>query len=52
MSEGQSYSQLRRVGDILAGFIAVTQQLPGTRGRASLPGLGGLLNPQQKSLKC
>lgn len=49
MSEAQSCCQLRRVGDILVGFIAVTQQLPGTRGRACLPGLGGLLSPQQKA---
>ena len=41
MSEIQSCCPLLRVGDILVGFIAVTQQLPGTLVRACLPALWG-----------
>lgn len=37
MSEIQSCCQLLRVGDILVGFVAITQQLPGTLVRACLP---------------
>lgn len=64
MSASQSCCQLLRVGDILDGFIAVTQQLPGTLVRACLPGLQGswvhskkpemliwLITPEQESLE-